>query len=106
MAKYRKPVTVASARAHLPAFGTRPIRSDFYASTQARGSPVKVNRGRWAIRSVPNAIMHMQLDTYQARLCEVWDETTGELHAQIKRSVNGDLTIHYGRKVVDDQQQQ
>lgn len=89
-----------------PAYGTRPVRSDFY--TSARCSPkslVKTNRGRWAIKSVPNAIMHMQLDTYGARLCEVWDERQGTLYAQIKRDVTGNLSIHYLSTVLDDRKE-
>lgn len=52
-----------------PAYGTRPIRSDFYTDPRAYAKTLcKTNRGRWAIKSVPNAIMHMQLDTYGVRL--------------------------------------
>lgn len=87
------------AKTYIPAFGTRPIRSDFYAAANRRGNPVKINRGRWAENSVPNAIYHMQIDTYRARLCEVWDEKTGELYAQIKRDVNGNIHISYLREV-------
>lgn len=86
----------------VPAFGTRPIRSDFYEGVTRRGEPVRVNRARWALKAVPNAIIHMQLDTYRARLCEVYDESTGELHAQIKRGINGDITIHYARPIRED----
>lgn len=85
-----------------PAFGTRPIRSDFYEKSIRRGETVRVNRARWALKAVPNAIIHMQLDTYRASLCEVWDESTGELHAQIKRDINGDITIHYARPLRED----
>ena len=95
----RKTKTV---RTYTPAFGTRPIRSDFYEGTTRRGAPVKVNRARWALKAVPNAIIHMQLDTYRASLCEVYDESTGELHAQIKRGVNGNITIHYARPLRED----
>jgi len=94
------------ARCQPPAYGTRPVRSDFYATTRARSSALtKTNRGRWAIKSVPNAIMHMQLDTYGARLCEVWDERHGHLYAQIKRDVLGNLSITYLSPVLDDRKE-
>ncbi|HRI75154.1 MAG TPA: hypothetical protein PLB31_11845 [Fimbriimonadaceae bacterium] len=54
---------------------------------------------------MPNAIMHMQLDTYGARLCEVWDERQGTLYAQIKRDVQGNLSIHYLSPVLDDRKE-
>lgn len=89
-----------------PAYGTRPVRSDFYASARASaGSLCKTNRGRWAIKSVPNAIRHMQLDTYGARLCEVWDERQGHLYAQIKRDLQGNLSITYLSPVLDDRKE-
>lgn len=76
------------------AFGTRPIRTDFFA-TQTRRKLLRVNRARYAFNAVPNAITHMQINEYDAQLCEVYDERTGKLFAQIKRGVNGALHIAY-----------
>lgn len=91
------------AKSRIPAFGTRPIRSDFYTTLRGtRSSLTRTNKARYAIKAVPNAVMHMQLDTYNARLCQVWDEQTGELHAVIKRGVTGEIVIHFMRQVRDD----
>ena len=59
----------------------------------------------YAAGGTPNAIMHMQLDTYGARLCEVWDERQGTLYAQIKRDATGNLSIHYMSPVLDDRKE-
>lgn len=91
--KPRKVGARVATRTNAPAFGTRPIRSEFFEGARRNRNPVKVNRGRWALTAVPNAVMHMQLDTYGARLCEVWDERTGELYAQVRRKVTGELEI-------------
>lgn len=54
---------------------------------------MKVTRAKYASTSVPNAVMHMQMNDYEATVCEVWDETTGQLHAVIKRNVKGGINI-------------
>lgn len=64
---------------------------------------VKVTRAKYATKAVPNAVMHMQLDDYQAFTCQVWDEATGELHAVIKRGVKGNINILFSRTPIRGQ---
>ena len=95
-----------NAQVPIPRLRHPPGSVRLYTTGQARaGSLCKTNRGRWAIKSVPNAIMHMQLDTYGARLCEVWDERQGHLYAQIKRDLQGNLSITYLSPVLDDRKE-
>lgn len=58
---------------------------------------VKLTRAKYVSNAVPNAVMHMQLDDYDAFTCQIWDEATGELHAVIKRNVKGNLNILFSR---------
>ncbi len=71
----------------------RPIRSVYYSDLSAR-TVEKVNRGAHARSAVPRAVDHMQVNHYAAALCEVYDDTTGELHAVI---LPGCCTAVYGR---------
>lgn len=62
-----------------------------------RNEPPKITRALNANRAVATAVAHMQINQYGSHLCEVYDSETGELHAIIKRSVNGRLTIDFQR---------
>lgn len=93
-----KPTKLNGAKVRIPAFGTRPIRTEYYAATTRR-QLIKTTHARWATKAVPNAVFHMQFNEYDAQLCEVWDCETGELHAQIKRDVNGNIRIVFLREV-------
>jgi len=44
--------------------------------------------------------MHMQFDDYDALVCQIWDETNGELHAVIKRTVKGSISILFKRQSI------
>lgn len=59
---------------------------------------VKVTRAKYASSAVPNAVMHMQMGDYDAFTCQVWDESTGALHAVVKRSVKGNINILFSRE--------
>lgn len=72
---------------------TRPIKTVYHR----RGDKPQVNRSSDANRAVGTAVLHMQINQYASHVCEVYDEETGELHAQIKRSVDGTLKIVYSR---------
>ena len=71
----------------------RPIVSQYLYGHKER----KVTRAKYASRAVPNAVMHMQMDEYDALVCQVTDESTGELFAVIKRSVKGNINILYSQ---------
>jgi hypothetical protein len=62
---------------------------------------VRTNSSSNANRAVAACIMHMQVNDYGAMLAEVWDDDTGELHAVIKRRINGDIHILYKRDPMD-----
>lgn len=105
-------MTTANQRAALqlveskPEKRPRPIRSVYYSDRQGRVVE-KVNRSAHARTAVPNAIGHMQLDHYGAMLCEVYDDTTAELHAVIRRDFKRGkgkpkIEILYSRPVTID----
>ena len=60
----------------------------------------KRTRARYASNAVPTAVMHMQFDDYDALVCQIWDETNGELHAVIKRTVKGSISILFKRQSI------
>lgn len=62
-----------------------------------RGEDPKVNRSKDANRAVAQCVRHMMINHYGSHLAEVYDAETGELHAQIKRSVDGSLKIVFQR---------
>lgn len=77
----------------------RPIRSVYYSDHRAR-HVVKTSRGKYARTAVPRAVDRMQVNDYQAVLCEVYDDSSGVLHAVIKRSVDrGEIHILFQREV-------
>ena len=74
---------------------TLPIKTVYYF----RGSVLKINHALHANTAVPQCVYHMQLNRYAASTAEVYDESNGTLHAVIKRSVNGTITIVFKREV-------
>jgi len=62
-----------------------------------RGKSPKVNRSYNANRAVMQCVAHMQINHYGAHVAEVYDDGTGELHAQVKRKADGSLHIHFQR---------
>jgi hypothetical protein len=63
----------------------------------SRGAELKVNRSSDANRAVAQCVYHMQVNHYGARVAEVYDSHTGELHAQVLRRISGDIKIVYRR---------
>jgi hypothetical protein len=61
------------------------------------GKEPKVIRSMNANRAVTQCVAHMQINQYGSHIAEVYDNDTGELHAQIKRDVKGTLTIYFRR---------
>lgn len=74
---------------------SRPIRSVFYQRNEA----VRTNHSKWANTAVPNAVGHLQLRRYDATHCEVFDSSTGELHAVLKVNMKGDIAVLFKREV-------
>lgn len=71
----------------------RRIRTDY----SFRGELVKVTRAVHPNRANVNAFRHMQINEYGAGIAEVWDENTGELHAQFRLSAAGELRTTFTR---------
>jgi hypothetical protein len=58
----------------------------------------QINLARHPRSAVLRAIDHMQMNTYGAVVCEVFDTNTCEVHATIKREIGSDdLLVSYGR---------
>lgn len=66
-----------------------------------RGKAPKVVRSMNANRAVTQCVGHMQIDHYGAHVAEVYDNATGELHAQIKMDKKGTLHIYLKRNARD-----
>lgn len=73
----------------------RPIFTVYYSGTKA----VKINRSKYANKAVPRCVEHMQFNTYGADVAEVYDAFTGESHATLRRSVDGNIRIIFQREV-------
>ena len=71
----------------------RPIKTSFYLGKDT----VHVNSSTDANRAVAQCVAHMQVNHYGATVAEVYDHTTGELHAVVKRHVQGSINISYRR---------
>jgi hypothetical protein len=69
------------------------IKTVFYTQREV----VKTNSGNDANMAVARCILHMQINRYGATTAEVYDSETGELHAAIRRHMNGTITIQYKR---------
>lgn len=78
----------------------RPIQTIFYQGSGRSEVVVQINRSRWANNAVAQAVKHMQVNEYDATVCEVFDTRTGTLHAVIRRYVGQNkIEILYKRKV-------
>ena len=67
----------------------RPVQTIYYL----RGVIVKTNRARHSNSAVLRCVDHMQFNHYEATTAEVFDETTGVLHAVLRRPIAGDQVI-------------
>lgn len=59
--------------------------------------PAFTNSSKDSNRAVAQCVYHMQINHYGARVAEVFDSESGELHAQVKRAINGNIEIVYKR---------
>ena len=73
---------------------SRSIRTTFF---NRKHVAVQNNSSTDSNRAVTQCVAHMQLNRYGATAAEVYDTETGEVHAQVKRSMNGTITITYQR---------
>lgn len=64
-----------------------------------RNKVVQNNRSQYPNSAVLHCVHHMQHNHYRARIAEVYDLSTGELHAVITRGITGNITIVYRREV-------
>lgn len=81
----------------------RPIQTIFYQGSGKAEVVVRVNRARWANNAVAQAVKHMQINEYDATVCEVFDTRTGTLLAVIRRYVSQNkIEILYKRKDKED----
>ena len=58
---------------------------------------IKTNSSLDANQAVGKAVLHMQINRYGATSAQVYDDSTGELHADIRRAQSGTITIVYKR---------
>jgi hypothetical protein len=58
---------------------------------------IKINYSNDANLAVANAVRHMQVNHYGAHVCQVVDGESGIVHAELKRSVAGSISITYRR---------
>lgn len=76
----------------------RSIVSAYYRGKEI----VRTNRAVYSERAVLHAVMHMRQNTYEATHVEVYDEMAGLLHAVVKRTVEGNVSILYKREYAGD----
>ncbi len=74
----------------------RSIKSVFY---NHKKEPLRVNSALHIEWAVPRAIWHMQIDHYSARVCEVFDELTGELWAVVVRHTDRRVVITFKQDI-------
>lgn len=72
-----------------------PIKTVYYLKHTVQ----RINHAAHANSAVPRCVGHMQLNRYSATTAEVFDTTTGELHAVITRSIDGTIRIVFKREV-------
>ncbi len=77
---------------------TLPFVTTFYGEGNHK---VQVNRGGSARRACLHAVDHMQMNHYAARVAEVYDERTGELHIVLTYSPDGQMRIVFKRDPAD-----
>jgi hypothetical protein len=58
---------------------------------------LKTNRSTDSNRAVAQAVLHMQVNHYGADVAQVYDDNSGELHAEVKRYKDGSIRITYRR---------
>lgn len=63
---------------------------------------VKINKASYANSAVLRCVDHLQFNQYDATHAEVFDSNSGVLHAVIKRSMKGDLTVLFKREVAEE----
>ena len=73
----------------------RTITTNFYH----RKELVKTNNAAYANNAVLRCVDHLQINHYRATHAEVFDSSDGELHAVVKRHMNGDLEVLFKREV-------
>ena len=71
----------------------RPIKTVY----RLAGEQVHVNSSSNPNRAVAQCVAHMQVNHYGATVAEVYDDTSGALHAVVKRHVQGNINIAYKR---------
>ena len=68
-----------------------------YCQGKRYHDPIQVNSASDANWAVAKCVAHMQINHYEATSAEVYDDNTGELHAIVTRSINGQIRIDYRR---------
>jgi hypothetical protein len=76
----------------------RPIQTVYYRGKQI----LRVNNAKWPNSAVLRCVDSMQLNKYGATTAEVFDNTTGELHAVVTHSVVGKIQIIFKREVTKE----
>lgn len=69
----------------------RTIKTAFWM----QGEVVHTNSSTNPNRAVAQCVRHMQINHYGATAAEVYNDETGELHAVVKRKINGNINIVY-----------
>lgn len=62
-----------------------------------KGKKMKTLRSKDANRAVAQCVRHMIVNHYGSHLAEVYDDGTGELHAQLKLMKDGTLVVYMKR---------
>lgn len=75
----------------------RTIRTEYMYRRKVK----KVNRSSDPNRAVEKCVGYMQINAYGATVAQVYDEATGQLHAEVKRSVSGTIQITFRRNPRD-----
>lgn len=73
---------------------TRTIKTYYF---NRRHEVIRVNSSTDANRAVAIALLHMQVNHYGARVAQVVDDETSEIHAEVKRGYRGNIEITYQR---------
>lgn len=80
----------------------RPIVTTYYADMKAK-KLVRTTQAKWSNNAVLHAVNHMQLNHYEASVCEVYDAQSGTLHAVIVRRPTRDkIEIVFKREVKEN----
>ena len=88
---------VALKLAHKTAERHLTIKTVYYA-TRGRKEVVRTTSAATGTNAVPHAVKHMRSNRFSAEAAEVYDSSTGALHAVIHRSVGGKITILFERE--------